>query len=768
VKDRLFWYGGFNAVWNRLRLQGPDNFRSRALVGDDILQTRTLNYSAKLNYNLTADQNHQIEASVFGDPSRTNNGFNRGLTTDFPERRRSTLDFGSRNWSIRYNAVLRPNWLINASFNWAFNEFAEGGFADIFQVQDRTEALPFSLSGQTNPVGDGLPAPTDNRGLNQTGGIGFFENNEANNRQWAVNGTNTFRVYGNHQVDYGFQLEDIEYTWFHERSGPDWAVPCTDYLGTDLTAVDSSLFNADTCGRINFGASLRLRTGGPSGFFLQQIRGAFTGREGTTESRYGAVYLQDAWQLNRWMTLKLGVRWEQQRIQGALSKYSFAGNWAPRLGIIVDPWVDRKTKLYFNFGRFFEKIPQDLAVRALSDEQQFIGLRFAVSNPVSADPAFNSTLNPGPGCGGSDTLAACLNNPANWILDAAHHVFVPDTVGLSGGVTTFAPGTQAQFQDEYVVGFEREFRGGLIVSARYLDRRIQRVLEDVSGLSVGAFNDGLHQFFVLANPNRSTDIFHNSLCNDPNESAFDEVDGLGCLGSGYVATSGEVGADGLSDGFPDPVRRYRAFEFSVEKRFTKNWQLLANWRIAKLDGNYEGLFRNDNGQTDPNISSLFDFVASSSLGDQFTPGPLPTDRRHITNVYATYLFDMGLNVGVGWRLQSGYPLDRLEAHPAYLNVGEVPTGGRGSQGRSLVTSTIDAHVDYTWKLTERLRMKAVADIFNLWNARRVAVVDTNSDTGFVSGQVPPLAPNVDFLKPTAAANAYQRPLFARFAVRLEF
>src|SRR5437870_12678013 len=113
---------------------------------------------------------------------------------------------------------------------------------------------------------------------------------------------------------------------------------------------------------------------------------------------------------------------------------------------------------------------------------------------------------------------------------------------------------------------------------------------------------------------------------------------------------------------------------------------MGNWRISKLQGNYEGLFRNDNGQDDANITTLFDFVKSSSLGDQFTPGVLPTDRRHVVNVYANYTFNDGINVGTGWRYQTGYPLSKLGAHPAYLNQGEIAIGGRGSQGRSLATT----------------------------------------------------------------------------------
>ncbi len=789
VKDRVFWYGGYNAVWNTAHNQGPANFRSSTLLGVQDITARINNYSGKLNANLDAAQKHQLEFSIFGDPSSQDFGPNRSLVTDFPDRAFSRLEYGSRNFMVRYNGNLTNSWLLNASWSLAHNEFTEGGFPDIFGVQDRTEAL----SATVNSVGDGLPAATTSRGLNNIGGIGFYENNDADNRQFAFNGTNLFRAWGNHQVDYGLQYEDIDFAWFHERSGPDWALLCTRFDGTPVLGITPT-----DCNRMQFGAQLRLRTGGPAGFRLQQTRGALTGRSGNTETKYGAIYLQDAWQMTKHITLKLGVRVERQHLIGELADYTFAPNWAPRLGIIVDPWADRKTKIFFNFGRFFEKVPQDLAVRSQSEEIQYISQFFTVTNPTSANPLWNSTVNPTPGCSATDTLAACLNNPANWLLNQAHNI--TGVAFFSGGVTNFVPGTKQQYQDEYVAGFEREFRGGILVSARYLDRRVQRVLEDVAALTVGGGNTGvdafgveIHQTFLMGNPSRSLDAFVNTLCfdaatnsvtsedptledTDPNSATFT----LGCLNSantnflfngnfsGYNPGAGNPGPDGLADGFPNVIRRYRAFEFTVEKRFTKNWQLLANWRVSKLDGNYEGLFRNDNGQTDPNITSLFDFPFSNNLGDQFNPGVLPTDRRHITNIYASYLFENGFNLGAGWRLQSGYPVDRLRSHPAYLNQGEVPVGGRGSEGRTPVTGTIDAHADYTWKMTERYRVKFAMDIFNLFNAKRLNRIDRFEDTGFVSGQFPALAPNEDFLKATAAPNAFQRPIYARFSVRMEF
>ena len=56
-------------------------------------------------------------------------------------------------------------------------------------------------------------------------------------------------------------------------------------------------------------------------------------------------------------------------------------------------------------------------------------------------------------------------------------------------------------------------------------------------------------------------------------------------------------------------RYYRALEFTATKRFTNNYQFIASYVYSSLIGNYEGLFRNDNGQSDPNITSLFDLVS---------------------------------------------------------------------------------------------------------------------------------------------------------------
>ncbi len=119
--------------------------------------------------------------------------------------------------------------------------------------------------------------------------------------------------------------------------------------------------------------------------------------------------------------------------------------------------------------------------------------------------------------------------------------------------------------------------------------------------------------------------------------------------------------DGIPDGFVDVSRVYQAVEFEVNKAMSKGWQMRANYRIAKLIGNYEGSFRNDNGQNDPNISSLFDFTRGdfNLLGQQFVPGVLNTDVRHLVNGFVSYTFSgnhaKGLTMGSSVHFQTGIP-----------------------------------------------------------------------------------------------------------------
>ncbi len=198
------------------------------------------------------------------------------------------------------------------------------------------------------------------------------------------------------------------------------------------------------------------------------------------------------------------------------------------------------------------------------------------------------------------------------------------------------------------------------------------------------------------------------------------------------------------DGFPNPSRIYKSMEIVVSKRFSTNVQFYGSYVLSKLDGNFPGSFRPDNGQTDPNISSLFDFTNSDGLlTGQDTPGVLPTDRRHQFKLFGNYQW-RGFNFGAGWTPTSGTPITQLMDHPVYQNSGELPIcpdltftcsgGPRGALGRTAWAFPFNAHLDYTWKLTERMRLKFVADMFNLFNQQQIVRVNQNYEVNNSPGQ----------------------------------
>ena len=242
--------------------------------------------------------------------------------------------------------------------------------------------------------------------------------------------------------------------------------------------------------------------------------------------------------------------------------------------------------------------------------------------------------------------------------------------------------------------------------------------------------------------------------------------------TGCALFGGEFTPDGKPDTYKDPKRVYQAVEIEFNKGFSHNWALIANWRIARLNGNYEGAFRNDNNQADPGISSLFDLTegAFGLLGKQQGIGPLNTDRRHVVNIYPIYVLDHGLLKGMvfggGLRIQTGLPLTTLAAQQAYQNAGEVPLNGRGDLGRAPTTAGIDGHIEYPWKLNERVSLKFGFDAFNIANRKSQLLINQNVDQGFGVSNID------DFKKPyaTTGMNSYffQQPFSARMSLRLVF
>jgi len=189
------------------------------------------------------------------------------------------------------------------------------------------------------------------------------------------------------------------------------------------------------------------------------------------------------------------------------------------------PKGDRKQKIYANFGRYAYVLPLDAALRSLSNEDDLRGLYFAPASTACPAGANDSTGAPLP-AGATCTTTNALGT-VDFVGDQAHFLNTP---GGGGGITKnanflssglfnepFATGSRMEYTDEFLVGYDRDFKGGIVASVRYIDRRLKRVIEDQSGSSVEQNNAGFPLFYVIGNPNAKQDIFVN-----PNELVFDQ------------------------------------------------------------------------------------------------------------------------------------------------------------------------------------------------------------------------------------------------------
>ena len=88
----------------------------------------------------------------------------------------------------------------------------------------------------------------------------------------------------------------------------------------------------------------------------------------TTTQNYQTFFVQDTWKVGNRLTINPGLRYEQETLAGydhqRLPAEEQLGA-APRRDLRRRPATARP-KLFGNYGRFYARVPNDLAARALS------------------------------------------------------------------------------------------------------------------------------------------------------------------------------------------------------------------------------------------------------------------------------------------------------------------------------------------------------------------------------------------------------------------
>lgn len=717
VPDRLFFFGTYNPQVQNRSYISPEGFPYRSL-GSVERKRRVQSYAGKLTGQL--DSNNRLDVSLFGDPSKGLSGLQRFSTlrrisypgapgtTDI-EGGFSELIYGGHNQALRYDGVMSSRWLVEGAVAHATNKFDEIPTRDEWIFTD----LRFVPQGST-------------------GGLGSYERANGSNLQFSAKSTHIFNAGGNHQIRYGVGVEDIKFTRDFDYSGP------------NLTLANGR--------QTVTGGPIQVRTGAGVTFF-RATRGKLVPAAETSQDYYN-LFLQDTWQAGR-LTVRPGIRWERQYLEGVVPAGDFpdlcfdndtrpgAGdgsgtaiacnftwnNLAPRLGAIYDVTGNGRIKVFASWGRFYAKIPNDLAARAMSADA-------GISRQHFRDAALTQPVANGVSFAGSTT---------NLLLTSDHAAIIDPDAGST-------------YKDELLGGVEFEVFGSANLGIRYIRRTMPQILEDIGQLTVVGYflaPDTLVDYFIT-NVNAGTEVVQ-------------------CCG--YTAA------------FEDPSHTYDSLELTLNKRFADNWAMIASYRFAQLKGNFEGFFRSDNGQSDPAISSLFDFPTNdpgyTSIGvPQFDfkgdirfqgttlgEGVLPNDRPHQLKLYGSYEWS-NLGVGAGFNYGSGRSLTALASNPVYANAGEIPLTIRGGgfqtidgfRERTPAEAQVDLHVDYRLGFGAR-NVRLSADVFNLLNRQTATDYDNWFET-----TVGTLNPNFGLATNGggSSTSSYQAPLALRLGARFDW
>jgi outer membrane receptor protein involved in Fe transport len=768
VKDKLWFFGAFNP-------QRRKNFYLTQTFHAPVENKVSIPfYAGKLTW--AVNGKNTLTGSTFGDFTKVDgflataalnnvNGFGNDIRA-FTGRQET----GGHNYAIRLNSTIRNDFIAEVSGGLHFQRantiptaIDQPLITDNFAVL-RSGAVLTPVSTGVNFGGTtGFVDFVDGRGgslqRNYTRGPGFGLYTTQNRDRYEIN-AHMQNIAGKHTVKWGFEWFRNKYDIATLSSGPAVTYAFTPGAGLTPTNGASNVTNGSritnnwlvctvrtnqiTCptaagvaraqaipaatlaalGLTVNGAATSITTAEAFGNpFI--IRNTTRVRDfelvGKTYTNAEAFYVQDDYKFARNFQFNIGARWDyEQAYNNDGTSYikfnNFWDNLAPRIGLIWDFTGKGKGKLFANYATFIEvPIPLDVNVRAAGGD-------------VQTDKNFNVDR---------------INAPAGALI-------VPGvstgSTNLGSDATPIDPGLKPQSIGEYSVGLEYEVVKDLALGVRGIYRHMRNVIED------GSFDDG--DTYFLFNPGR----------NEPGTTERSACEG----GPGRIPRC-----------FGKAQRFYRALELTATKRFTNNYQFIASYVFSSLTGNYEGLFRNDNGQSDPNITSLFDL---QSLLDN-TYGRLPNDRPHQFKFNGSYRTPFKLLISGNFYIQSGTPFNQLIPHPIYGNnegfavqrgTAIVPTVTATQAGfpnivnsigsnRTPTTMNLDLGAYYPIKIGEKKELRLTGDWFNVFNSQRALTLDqTFSINSGVTG-VPPVA-NPFY----GAALLVQAPSAFRFGAKFSF
>lgn len=509
--------------------------------------------------------------------------------------------------------------------------------------------------------------------------------------------------------------------------------------GVQMDRVGNDVLSGESRNRvsINWNASLA-GARGTYGYYSVRSNGVAPQQgfitEGNISTTNIGLFAQDAWTLNKKLTVNLGVRTERERVPTYTSgdgipqyglEFSFKDKLAPRAGFAYDVNGDGTWKVSGSWGVFYDIFKLELPRGSFGGDKW-------IEYYYTLDTYDWQNLVTGANC-----PPAC-NGKLLRTTDFRHPSFGSDAID---------PELKPMRQQEATIGVDHQLNDVSALSLRYVHKQIDRAIEDT-----GALDADSNEIYVIANP-----------------------------GEGLTALAYKSGS--LSVALPKAKRTYDGVELAFEKRMAKNWYLRTSYLWSRLYGNYSGLSQSDeNGRTSPNVGRAFDYpMMMFQDGGTAAYGPLATDRPHQAKAQFIYQFGRGTSAGLNQYVASGIPVTReLGIYPS-SNL-PVQYLGRGSDGRTPTYSQTDIFAQHTLKVMGTRSLQFSLNVFNVFNQdtvtskystyQKVNGVTPTDEALFYTGKETlaqlivsqKVIQDPRFLK----ANGFQSPVAARLGVKFSF
>ncbi len=455
-----------------------------------------------------------------------------------------------------------------------------------------------------------------------------------------------------------------------------------------------------------------------------------------------AYYLQDTWQVNDKLVLNLGLRNDRFTNYNNLGQ-SFVdqkNQWEPRLGFSWDVNGDSSLKLFGNVGRYYLALPQSVAQRAATPSSysfEYFTYKGVDANGVptglTAVGGVNGAPAPGP---------VSANNEIGRNVD-------PNVVTSKN--------LKAQYQDEYIVGFDKTLGSDWVYGAQLTYRKLGTSIDDIC--DVGRIADKIDSMGLNADDYAWDDpgcrIFNPGLTG---KFLVNKVDG-----SGSVIVPMSSADWGLGRG---AGRKYYGVNLYLAHPFSDKWSGRVDYTFARSWGNAEGQVRSDLGQGD--VSKTEDWDYGALMDGAY--GYLANHRRHQIKARGMYQVTPEWLVSGTLSVQSGTPKSCLGYY------GQDPFGADndpsgygpdyhwchgertppGSVGFTAWTKKLDLGVQYAPAFADN-KLVFSLDVFNVLNGQKALQTDPHESDG------------VGTITNTYGMGLfYQQPRYARLSVSYDY